>query len=161
MSSQSEASIDWTTIGDSLKNMISKLGMEESDFDIVVDNSQSSSDKVLKIDNAIRNCTENIVLAIGNCSDIAEAVGFKGLDGEEGSINRLKDCTEKVATRLAEREEEMERAMLNLSEPLDRSPHILPQLQEGTQREGEKKIAYVLEGIKETSLNIDMRMVVL
>ena len=106
--SQFEASINWTVIGDSLKNMISKLGMQESDFDIVVDNSQSCSDRVLKIDNVIRNCTENIVLAIGNCSDIAEAVGFKGLDGEEGSINRLKDCTEKVATRLAEREEEME-----------------------------------------------------
>ena len=74
---------------------------------ILINKMKRPSEIISKVDAALRFVTENVVFAIGNCSDIAEAVGITNLDGEEGSIIRLKDCTEKVATRLAEREEEI------------------------------------------------------
>lgn len=137
MQHQDDISKSLSSMITSLTSLVSTLGLEQTiqlDTNLLSDETATKTvERIDEIGRSIVLCTSEIYFTAGTCSDIAQGAGVKYLDGEEGSLCRLRSCAENLQMRLSDvldREASLDDEVKMLESDLELQRSDLGRLQE-------------------------------
>lgn len=98
-------------IAELVVSLVRTLGLSEDVADFTASETailDATADKVERsraVESLLYSCSEALSNAVGECSDIAEGAGIYDLEGDEGSLMRVRDCCRKLRESLSDAQE--------------------------------------------------------
>jgi chromosome segregation ATPase len=113
--------VDLTRVVTAVLTLVESMGIEDVilEYDSVAaslhSNETSAAERSQLLEDVVEQCRNAVNDCVGECSDIAEGAGLRDLQGEEGSLLRIRDCCRQLREHIVDvGEDEIEQLRLQL-----------------------------------------------
>jgi chromosome segregation ATPase len=113
--------VDLARVVTAVLTLVKSMGIEDVilEYDSVAASLQSretsAAERSQLLEDVVEQCRNAVNDCVGECSDIAEGAGLRDLQGEEGSLLRIRDCCRQLREQIVDvGEDEIEQLRLQL-----------------------------------------------